>query len=56
MSLSFPDPGVLVALGPVVLLCLLGVAANLYGSDSRPTESTDRDPSGPLGHSTGHHV
>lgn len=56
MSLHLLDPGTLFALGLVVLLCLLGLAANLYGTDSRPPESTDRGPSEPLGHNSGHHV
>lgn len=56
MSLPLVDPGTLFALGPVVLLCLLGLAANFRGADSRPSESADRGPSEPLGHNVGHHV
>lgn len=50
MSLTLVDPGTLFALGLIALVCLLGAAADRYGADSRPSESTDRRPSGPLGH------
>jgi hypothetical protein len=50
MSLPLVDPGILFALGFIVLVCLLGAAADRYGADTRASESTDRRPSGPLGH------
>ncbi len=53
MNLPFLDPGFLLVLG-LVVLCLLGFAANAYGADSQPSESSDHGPSQPLGHK--HHV
>lgn len=40
MSLPLPDPGFLVALSLVLLLGVLGLAADRYGCDSRPIEMT----------------
>ncbi len=50
MELFSIDPGLLLALGLIVLLGLLGAAAERYGADSRSLEPADSPPFGTIEH------